>query len=340
MRAARFYQVGEPLRVEEVERPAIGRDEALVRVRAAGICHTELHFTDDGLLRPAKVPMTLGHEVAGDVAEIQGGPEGIGVGDRVVVYYYGPCGHCYWCRHGAGNLCSQLRAQLGFISDGGFAEYVKVPATSLVKLPANLSYEEGATLGCSATTAIHAMREMGKVKLGETLAVYGIGGIGLLMVQLGKLMGATVIAISRTHPKLERAKEFGADKIINAVEQDVVKEAREFTHNEGVDAVFELVGVAKSMADSIAMLRKRGRLVFVGYSPDDFKVNPIPLVVGELTVTASVGNTLQELVDVVHLAGAGKLKPTVGATFPLTEINNALDIVRQGKVIGRAVVVP
>lgn len=339
MRAARFYEGSKSLRVEEVPRPEPGPGEALVRVRAAGVCHTDLHFLD-GLLPPGKSPLVLGHEVAGVVEALGGQAPGLQVGERVVAYYYAPCGRCRCCRRGWENLCANLRGQLGFLTDGGFAEYVVVAADSLVPLPERVSFEAGATLACGATTALHALREIAGVRLGETVVVYGVGGVGLAMVQMAKRMGVRVIAVSRTAAKLERAAALGADHTINAAEQDPVEAVRMATDGAGADAVFELVGVRETMDSAAAMLGKRGRLVFIGYSTDDFVVSPINLVIGEQVVTASVGNTLTELQEVVRLASEGAIQPVVARTFPLDQINDALELLRAGELVGRAVLLP
>lgn len=338
MRAARYYEGETSLKIEEVPRPEPGPGEALVRVRAAGVCHTELHFLD-GLLPPGKSPLTLGHEVAGVVEEAA--PEaGVSAGDRVVAYYYAPCGRCVSCRRGWGNLCTDLRGQLGFLTDGGFADYVVVAADSLVALPEGIPFEAGATLGCSATTALHALRTIARVRLGETVMVYGVGGIGLVMVQMAKRMGCRVVAVSRTPAKLDRAAELGADLTVNAAEEDPAAAVREATGGAGADAVFELVGVRETMDAAAAMLGRRGRLVFIGYSRDEFVVSPVNLVIGEQVVTASVGNTLEELQEAVRLAAAGEVRPVVARTFPLEQINEALELLRAGELVGRAVIVP
>jgi propanol-preferring alcohol dehydrogenase len=339
VRAARFHCQGEALRVEEVPKPEPEVGWAIVRVMAAGICRTELHFTDDGLLTPAMMPMTLGHEVAGVVERVDGDSP-VRAGERAAVHYYGPCGDCPCCRADRGNLCLSPLALLAFLTDGGFAEYVKVPATSLVPLPEEVPFEVGATLGCSAATALHALRTVGQVRAGETVVIHGIGGIGLLMVQLAARLGARVIAVGRTEAKLTGAKAFGAELSVNALREDVSAAIRRATGGLGADLVCELVGSAKSMADSLAALRRRGRLVLVGYSPDSLTVHPIPLVVGELTVIGSVGNTRAELVEVVELTARGQLVALIDSVLPLEEINEALDRVRRGQVMGRVVVRP
>jgi propanol-preferring alcohol dehydrogenase len=338
MRAARYHGPGDSLRLEDVPVPQPGAGEALVRVRAAGVCHTELHFLS-GVLNLGVAPLTLGHEMAGEVAQV--GPEVASVrpGDRVIVYYYVGCGACHWCRTGQENLCDALVAEYGFVSDGGLAEYVKVPARNLVKLPANLPFEEAATLGCSATTAIHAAG-LARLAPGDVALVYGFGGVGAALVQYCDLAGARAIAVGRSPAKLQLARDLGAEAAIDAAREDVPARVRELTDGQGADVVFELVGTAESMPKAVASLRKRGRLVFIGYSEDLLTVSPIQLVVLEAQVLGSVGNTLDELARAVDLAAAGAIRATIDRVVPLEDVNHVLDDLRQGKVVGRAVVRP
>ena len=338
MRAARLYGPGQPLRIEEVPVPAIGPHDALVRVRAAGVCHTELHFLS-GLLNLGVFPITLGHEIAGEVVAVGEHVRHVALGERVIAYYYAGCGRCRWCRTGQENLCPQPAAELGFITDGGFAEYVRTPARSLVAIPPEMGPVEAATLGCSAATAIHAVG-IARLALGETAVVYGVGAVGLALVQVAKMAGARVIAVGRTPAKLAKARELGADEVIDAGRQPVAEAVRRLTGGQGADVVFELVGTAETMPQAVESLGKRGRLVFIGYSQDAFTVHPINLVVGEITVTASVGNTLEELVRAVEMAHQGKLRPVIDRVVALEEVNGVLEELKQGKVVGRAVVRP
>src|SRR5579884_2363778 len=189
MLAARFHGPGGGLRVEPVEIPRPGPGDALLRVLAAGLCHTDLQFLE-GVLSYGVVPLTLGHEIAGEVLELGEGTAGVAPGDRVVVYYYAPCGGCSWCATGQGHLCPNAGPQTGFSADGGFAQYVTVPARQLLPLPPALDPAEAATLACSAASAYHALFPVGGLRMGETAVIYGIGGVGLQAVQLARLAGA------------------------------------------------------------------------------------------------------------------------------------------------------
>jgi propanol-preferring alcohol dehydrogenase len=337
MRAARYHGPGKPLRLEMVAIRPLKRGEVRVRVRAAGVCHTDLHFLS-GVLNLGIFPLTLGHEIAGEVAEVGEEVAGLAVRDPVLVSYYAACGHCHWCRTDRANLCPQLVAEYGFTADGGYAEHVIVPAKNLVRLPDGLDLAEAATLGCSVTTAIHAAGTIAGVRLGETVVVYGAGGVGFGLIQYCKLAGARVIAVSRSEARRAKAIALGADVVLDGV-RPVGEEVRAETRGEGADVVFELAGVDATMGQAVKALRRRGRLVFVGYSADQLTVSPLQLLIGELVVTASVGNTLGELIQAVDLAASGNIRAVVDRRVSLEALPDTLESLRRGEIVGRAVVV-
>ncbi len=338
MRAVQFVGPQQPLAVEEIERPVVVPGHVLVAVEAAGVCGTELHFRD-GLLAPAKTPIVLGHEVAGAISELGSGVSGWSEGDRVAVHYLHSCRRCRPCRMGLEHLCDQPDGFLAFVTDGGFAEYVSVPASALVAVPAGLSAAEAAPLCCSATTALHAFR-VAELALGDSAVVYGSGGVGLALVQVLKLAGVRTLAVSRSAAKLDAARELGADVAIDASLGAVGEQVKDATGGRGADVVFELVGTAETMRESMAALAKRGRLVFVGYSFDALEVSPLSLVVPELSIRTSVGNTHAELVDALALAADGRLRPIVHEVAPLEDADRVLDDLAAGRVVGRSVLAP
>jgi len=338
MRAIRYHGPRQPLRLESVPKPAPRPGEVLVRVTAAGICHTELHFLS-GLLDLGVHPLTLGHEVVGVVEETGAGVEGPKAGDRVILYYYVGCGRCAHCLVGEENLCDALVAEYGFVSDGGFAEYAVAPARNAVPLPPEVSDEAAAPIGCGVTTAVHAAA-LARLAAGDVVLVYGVGAVAFGLIQLARLSGAEVIAVSRTPAKLEKARALGAAHLLNGNEGKIAERVREITRGHGADVVFELVATKETMAASTAALAKRGRLVFVGYSEDSYTVHPIQLVITEASVTGSVGNTLGELVRAVDLVAAGKMVTVVDRTLPLGEFQKGIDALAKGQLVGRAVLRP
>lgn len=336
MQAVRFRGSGHPLAVEDVEAPRAGRGEVVVDVAAAGVCGTELHFLD-GLLTPARLPITLGHEVAGTVSAVGAGVDGVAVGDRVAVHYLHTCGDCARCTVGDDHLCDAPLGFLAFASDGGFAEQVVVPARSVVPVPDGLDLVEAAPLCCGGATAVHAARVAGTGS-GDVAVVYGTGGVGLALVQVLQHTGARVIAVGRGEPRLALARELGADTV-HATEQDVAARVAELTGGRGADVVFELVGTAETGAAALACLGKKGAVVYIGYSSDTVALSPLALVVPEQRILTSVGNRHAELVEALDLAAAGRLRTTV-TTAPLAEAAAVLEDLRAGRVVGRVVLVP
>lgn len=339
MKAVRYHGPGRPFVLEEAPLPEPGAGEVRVRIRAAGICRTEFHF-ESGLLDLGVAPLTLGHEIAGVVDAVGAGVKSRREGDRVIVYYYAGCGKCEWCLRGEENLCHRLKAEYGFISDGGYAEAIVIPERNAVLLPPQLSFEAAAPIGCGVTTALHASR-LAQVGAGETVVIYGVGSVGFGLIQIAKLRQARVIAIGRSRAKLTKALELGADHAVDgAVASVAAAEVRELTGGRGADVVFELVATGETMAAAFQMLAKRGRLVFIGYSEDRFDVHPIDLVIREAVVSASVGNTLSELEEAVKLVAEGKVKTVVHRTLPLERWSEGMEAVRRNEAVGRVVLLP
>jgi len=338
MKAVRYHGPGQPFRLEEVDRREPEAGEVLVRVAASGMCHTELHFKS-GLLDLGVAPVTMGHEVIGRIEAVGEGVSADRAGERVIVYYYLGCLECAYCRVGNEHLCPNLRAEYGFISDGGYAEYVTVPARNAVLLPDAIPDVEAAPIGCGVTTAVHAVK-IAEPRIGEWVVIYGVGGVGFGLVQLTRAMGARTIAVGRSAAKLHKALELGAEVAVNAAEENATERVRGITEDAGADVVFECVGTEESMQEASAALGRRGRLVFVGYSPDSFTVHPIQLVVFEQKVMGSVGATLNELHEAVDLVERGVVHTVIDRTLPLERFELGLNALERGELVGRAVLVP
>jgi propanol-preferring alcohol dehydrogenase len=338
MQAVRYSAPHQPLTLEDVPRREPGPGEVLLRVTAAGVCHTELHFVS-GLLNLGVAPLTLGHEIVGRIERVGGDVAAERVGERVIVYYYVGCGACAHCRVGDEQLCPALRAEYGFITDGGYAEYVTVPARNCVPLPASIADVDAAPIGCGVTTAVHAAR-LAELAAGEWVVVYGVGGVGLGLVQLARSRGARVIAVARSAAKRERARALGAEHTVDASNGAVADQLRALTGGRGADVIFECVGTAETMAEASAALGRRGRLVFIGYSADSFTIHPIQLVVFEQRVLGSVGATLGDLYEAVDLVARGVVRTVVDRTLPLADFQQGLDAMARSELVGRAVLVP
>jgi D-arabinose 1-dehydrogenase-like Zn-dependent alcohol dehydrogenase len=335
MRAVRLDGPGLAPRLDHVPVPRLMVGEALLKVLAAGVCHTELQLLD-GTLNPGVWPLTPGHEIVG---EVRSGPAEL-LGARVLVYYSRPCGECSFCVSGQEHVCPNAGPQPGLSTDGGFAELVRVPFDCLIPLPTGLDAAAAAPLGCAAATALHAIDGVAGVVAGESMVVYGVGGVGLALIQLGALRGARVVAVGRTAAKLQLAREMGATDVVDASAGDPVLAVARMTHGQGAHVVFELVGAESTLVAGIDMLRRQGRMVLVGYGSAALRINPLKLVLRETRVLSSLGNTRAELEEVVRLAAAGQLRMPVAAQYPLESATEVLEDLRAGRVVGRAVLVP
>jgi len=340
MKAVRFYGAGKPLKLEDVDIPKISDEEVLVRVKGAGICHTDLHFLD-GTLAPWKgsLPMTLGHEVAGEIDSVGKKVRRFRKGDRVVINNGVSCGKCKYCKMGRENLCVELD-QLGFTLDGGYAEYMRAPERTLVSLPKEVAYEEGALLPCGVASSYHALMDIARLRKGETLLINGTGGLGSSAIQIAKTAGAKVIAVDVIDEKLGMAKRLGADETVNPKSEDLGDAVKRVTGGKGVDVALELVGTSAAMRSALGALGKTGRYVIVGYTKEMLEASPLNLVILEAEVRGVVAYTMKDLQAVVRLVQRGKLKPVVARKFGLDEVSSALELLRQGSIAGRSVAVP
>jgi propanol-preferring alcohol dehydrogenase len=339
MKAARFYKVGDPLKIEEIEIPTIENNEVLIRIRSCGVCHTDIHFALEGLMKPGKVPLTLGHEPSGDIVDVGKNVKDFRKGDRVLVHFYFNCNHCTFCIAGRESLCDNLKT-FGFNVDGGYAEYAKAPASRVVKILENVPYDAGVLVD-SGATAFHAVRAVGNVQKGEYVLVVGAGGVGSSLIQLAKLFGAKVIAVDISDDKLSFASELGASKIVNVTKFNAIEEITNFTDGHGIDVAFETVSSKDTLQYSFNSVRKGGKFVLIGYQPGvDFIEHPTKILLNEKQVLGSRASSLSELKEVVSLVASGKLKLSVTRRFRLDQVNEALAALSRGEIQGRAVIEP
>jgi len=328
MRAVRLHRIGEALSVDEVPRPTPGPGEVLVDIKASGVCHSDLNYRD-GVGTVGHLPIILGHEIAGVVAEIGEGVEDFEVDDRVVVHYVLSCGGCRYCAVGKENLCEHY-AMIGKDVDGGFAEYIAVPARNLVKLPEGLSLEQGAILGCAVSTPLHALKRA-DLKPGESVVVYGVGGLGIHAVQLAsKIFGASlVIAVDVAEYKLELAKRLGADAVINPRYEDPVERVREETDERMADIVLDLVGRRETILRGIECVGRGGRMILVGIGPEDITLSPYRTIIGkEMSIIGVNDHLKSELYQLIDLISSGRLDLSASVThrLPLEEANRAMEM--------------
>ena len=338
MKAAILHDFKKPLAIEEVERPHPDADQVLIRVDACGACHSDVHVADGDWTQLAgivKKPLILGHEIAGRVVEKGEAVHELQVGDRVgVPWIHWSCGECEFCREGNENLCSRQKIT-GVTVDGGYAEFVKAPATHALKIPDGLSDLEAAPLFCAGVTVYRALKSA-KILSGQRLAVFGVGGLGHLAVQLGRAFGAEVTAIDVSEEKLDLARSLGAMDALNAAATDVVKQLR----RKGGMHVSLVTSAAKAAYDTaFSCLRPTGTLLVVGLPAESIGFPPILMAAKEVRIQASTVGTRQDLREVLSMAAAGKVRCQVVAR-PLAQANEVLDQLRKGQISGRVVLTP
>jgi 2-desacetyl-2-hydroxyethyl bacteriochlorophyllide A dehydrogenase len=342
MKAVRLVEIGKPLEVQEIPISEIGEKDVLVRVRAAGICHSDAHYRA-GRSTMGELPLTLGHEVAGVVEKVGAQVNNVKVGDRVCLHYNLSCGNCYHCSTGNEQFCDEVK-MIGHHVDGGYAEYIAVPARNAIHLPDEIPFEQGATLMCASATALHALRK-GKVKAGETVAIFGVGGLGLSAIQLAKAMGAVeVYAVDIQQDKLELASEYHAIPI-DASRVDAVEEIRKLTQGRGANVALEMIGLRKTMEQAIDCVGVLGRAVLVGLNQQPISINTYLQVLGkEAEIIGSNDHLLSELPLLVNMARRKTLDTSrvVSRTIPLDadKINKRLDDLENFTSDVRVVIVP
>ncbi len=342
MLAARLVAAGEPLRVEPVPVPAPGPGEILVAVHGCGLCGTDLHLAVDGDLPTKRTPITLGHEPAGVVADPGAHPL-LRAGDRVGLLPAASCGACRWCLTGREALCDAAEVY-GMDRDGALAEYIAVPGRAVVALPDEVPFDVAAIATDAVATPFHALRCRGRLQAGETVAVFGCGGIGTHAILLARLMGAgRIVAVDAEPAALARAERIGADAVVDARQDDLAREVRARAGG-GLDLALECVGRPETVADAVRCLGKGGRAVLVGVGPGRPALPPLHAFVGrEQAVLASYGAHRGDLEDVYALVASGRLdlSGSVSARYPLTAADDALQHLarREGDVV-RIVVQP
>jgi alcohol dehydrogenase, propanol-preferring len=339
MKAAVFYGPDRAMLVEEIPTPEPGPDEILVKVAACGVCHTDLHYLDHGTPTFKKPPLVLGHEVAGTVAS----PDPTGrllEGDHVLLPAVLPCGRCVACRTGRENICER-GVMLGNNVDGGYAEYMIIPAKDVIRLPDEIPLVESAIIADALTTPYHAVVHRGRVQPGDRVVVVGCGGVGLNVVQMAAALGARVVGVDLSAEKLDWALRLGAEAVYNPSDADRPEKALRALTDGGADVAFEAVGHPETQDLAISSLRTGGRAVLVGYSPADLKLNTGRVMFRELEIVGSLGCRPVDYPRVIELARQGRIKVAelVTRRFTLDRIDDAFDHLRSGEAI-RSVVVP
>jgi S-(hydroxymethyl)glutathione dehydrogenase / alcohol dehydrogenase len=343
MKAAVFYEVRQPLRIEEIEMPEVSDEDVLIKIAVCGVCHTDLKVIE-GRTRFTP-PTVLGHEVAGTVERVGSHCQDFKAGDRVIIGMRYKCGRCRYCLTARENLCERrpappsLKKTDGTVitrwNVGGFAEYVAVPAYMIFKIPDGMSMEEASIVGCRVTTAYNAVKHRGRLEPGDSALVIGCGGIGLNAIQFLKCFGAyPIIAVDVVEEKLEAAKQFGATHMINAKSDDPVKAVIKLTGG-GVDKAFEAIGNPKTADQIIQATRPGGTATIIGgLGNGPFTISSGRFVTSEITITGVSSRQANDVEEVFQMAKLGRieLRSLISRSYRYDKINEALADLENGKL--------
>ncbi|WP_114578621.1 zinc-binding dehydrogenase [Saliphagus sp. LR7] len=341
MRAARYYDK-EDLRIKDVNQPDPQPDEVLVDLQAASLCGSDMNYLN-GKTDPASDPITLGHEGAGIIDSVGDGVNHVAAGDRVVIHYIESCGTCRPCSRGNDNRCRN-RQSIGHHVDGTFAEYIAVPERAVVPLPEAVSFAEGSVAGCAVSTAYHAFQRA-EIDPGDTVVVFGAGGVGLHSVLWADSLGAgTIVAVDLADPQLDGAEAYGADVTLNPERDDILKRIADETDGWGADAAIECSGSPVAMEQAVDAINGKngyesGTVVSVGIQTEDISVEFGDVREGQLRVSGD--HRRSELIEVLTTLATGTvdISPTLTHEVALENLQDGVDLVREGdEWIGRVVV--
>jgi D-arabinose 1-dehydrogenase-like Zn-dependent alcohol dehydrogenase len=342
MRAVQLTQIGKPLEDADVLSPEIGQADVSIRIAVAGICHSDAHYRS-GISKIDHLPLTLGHEVAGRVEEVGADVTHVAVGDRVCVHYLVHCGACEFCVRGLEQFCRSGQ-MIGKHRDGGYAEFITVPAKNAFVLPDEISFEVGAIMMCSSATALHALKKT-RLKPGEFVAIFGFGGLGFSALQLARAFDCGDVYVVEINPaKLASAASFGAIPI-DARAADPAEQIKTATGGKGVDVALELIGSAKTMRQAVLCLGALGRAALVGLTAESMSIFPYTELINKEAEMIGVSDHLAiELPALVEFVRSGQLRfpPETLRVVDLdaAQINAALDALQDSIDHVRTVIVP
>lgn len=341
MKAVRFHEHGDldRLRYEDVPEPTAGPGEIVVQVKACALNYLDLWERNGIPGVPVPLPHISGSDVAGLVHSLGPGVTHIRAGDKTLLFPALSCMHCEECVRGRENYCRQYAA-LGYMSDGGYAEFVKVPAANALPFPEGMSFSDAAAIPLVFLTAWHMLVTRCRIEPGEDVLVIGAGsGVGSAAIQIAKMFHARVITTAGSEAKLGKARELGADHVIDHTRQKIREEVRRITGKRGVDIVFEHAGAA-TWEDSTASLAHHGRLITCGATTGfEVRINLRQLFARELTLMGSYMGARHELLEVLRHVRAGRLRPVVSHLYPLAEAAAAQEVVEKRAHFGKVVLV-
>jgi propanol-preferring alcohol dehydrogenase len=327
-----------PFELADLPDPVAGPGEAVARVFACGAGLTIQHIKAGRI--KADFPRIIGHEITGEIVEVGAGVKALAVGDPVTAYYYLNCGHCRWCLANLEPLCDDSGGNVGRNCDGGYAQYIKLPAHIFIRLPEDLDYKaHPAEIGVvtDALATPYKVLRRARVKAGETVAVFGAGGgVGIHQVMMAKWAKARVIAVDVARDKFDACRKAGADETVDASSCDVVEALRDLTRGEGVDVAIDYVSSTSTLESGAKALGRHGRLVTLGGAGQPFRASSLDMLLKEQDLLGSRYVTRVEVLETLDLVARSEVWPIVTDVRPLVEAEALHERLERGEIIGRA----
>ena len=350
MKSARIPGPNEPLEVIDLETPQPQDNQEVVKVKAVGVCHSDLHLWEGGYDlgdgqfmkvtdRGVKYPVTPGHEIVGTVEEMGSNVKDYSKGDEVLVYPWIGCGECPACKVGNENLCDAPKS-LGVFQDGGYSDFALVPHYKYLAKLSGVDPESATSLACSALTAYNAIKKA-NANSPEFLVIIGAGGLGLMGVQIAHaITSAKIICVDFDDKKLETAKEMGADFVINSKDTETSQKIISICNEKGADSVVDFVNAPPTAKLGISVLRKRGNLVLVGLFGGSLELSLVTIPLKSITIQGAYTGNYNDMVELLDLTRKGTINPKITKRYALSEANTALEDLKARKILGRAVINP
>jgi len=350
MKSAQITGPNEPLKILESNTPRPQQNEVLVKVKAVGVCHSDLHLWEGGYDlgdgqfmkvtdRGVKYPVTPGHEIVGVVDDVGNDVTGFSKGDEVIVYPWIGCGICPACKVGNENLCDTPKS-LGVFQDGGYSDYTLVPNYKYLAKLNGVNPETATSLACSGLTAYNAIKKSNQ-NSPVFLVIIGAGGLGLMGVQIAKaITRAKIICVDLDDQKLDTAKKMGADFILNSKDPDTSQKILSICDNKGADSVVDFVNAPPTAKLGLSVLRKRGNLVLVGLFGGSIEMSLVTIPLKSIIIQGAYTGNYNDMVELLELAKKGTINPIISKRYSLDEANTALEDLKARKILGRAVINP
>ena len=358
MKSARITGPNEPLKVIETEALHPKNNQVLVKVKAVGVCHSDLHLWEGGYDlgdgkfmkvtdRGVKYPVTPGHEIVGVVEEFGDSAKGFSKGDQVLVYPWIGCGECPACKVSNENLCDAPKS-LGVFQDGGYSDYALIPDSKYLAKLDGVDPDAATSLACSGLTAYTAVKKA-NVNSPEFLMIIGAGGLGLMAIQIAKaITKAKIICIDNDDKKFDTAKKMGADFVVNTNVVGSLSSGAgspmdkiiSISNGKGVDSVIDFVNAPQTVRTALGVIRKRGNIVLVGLFGGSLELSLVTIPLKSITIQGAYTGNYADMVELLDLARKGIINPVISKRYSLDDANSALEDLKARKIVGRAVINP